>query len=433
MGERISDKMVKELALPAKGNKLHYDDEVKGFAVRVTAAGAKAFVLNYYADGRERRITIGAYPDWTVVAARAKAKELRRDIDNGEDPLAERIERRQAPTIGDLWDAYREKHLPTKRERSRADDASMWQSYILPRLKTTKLADLTAEMVDDMHRDIGKEKPVRANRVIEVLRKAINLAIRWGWVTGTNPASGVQRFPEEKRERFAAPAEIAKLIQQMAEHREQDSVDAIRLIILTGARKGEVLMARWPDIDLDAGVWTKPSAHTKQKKLHRVPLSGAAIEVLARRLENRQDPVWVFPGTGESGHLTDVKITWDTIRNRTTFAIWEDDPAAKAIVYELRIEMKKKKSIPTVEQVRAVAAERKVALPAGVDDLRMHDLRHTFASLLASRNTPLQVVGALLGHTQAQTTLRYAHLYDDVQRSGAEVVAGVVNGNGKAL
>jgi len=428
MAERITDKFVKELALPASGNKLHYDDEIKGFAVRVTAAGARAFVLNYYVDGRERRITIGRYPDWTVAAARAKAKELRRDVDGGDDPLGERIERREARTVKDLWEAYRDKHLPTKRERSRADDASMWRDYILPKFKATKLYDLTAEMVDDMHREIGKTKPVRANRVIEVLRKAINLAIRWEWISGANPASGVQKFKEERRERYAMPAEIGILLEEMVAHSEQDSVDAIRLIILTGARKGEVLKARWQDIDLAAGIWSKPSAHTKQAKLHRVPLSGAAVDLLARRKEAKTDPAWVFPGRVEGEHLTDIKRSWDSIRLRTTFAIWSADADTKAIIADLAVTLKRQ---PTVGEVEAAAIRRRVALPKPLTDLRIHDLRHTFASLLVSKSTPLTVIGALLGHTQTQTTARYAHLYHDVQRAGAEVVADLVHGDGR--
>jgi integrase len=424
---KISDRMVKDLEPPAKGNRLTYDDEINGFAVRITKGGAKAFVLNYYVAGRERRITIGKYPDWTVAAARAKAKELRRAVDDGDDPLAERIEKREAPTVGDLWDAYQAKHLPTKRKRSGDDDASMWRDYILPRFRNVKLTNLTAEQVDDMHREIGRSKPVRANRVIDVLRKAINLAIRWKWIAGDNPASGVQKFTEEKRERYAVPEEISKLLDEMVAHREQDSVDAIRLIILTGARKGEVFKARWADIELTAGIWTKPSAHTKQQKFHRVPLSGAAIDLLARRKESRTDATWVFPGRIGGQPITDVKRTWETIRTRATFSIWTDHQEATAIVDELKATLKRQ---PTVEEVEIAAGKRSVAIPNPLVDLTIHDLRHTFASLLASRKTPLQVIGALLGHTQAQTTLRYAHLYDDPQREGTEVVARLVNGEG---
>lgn len=424
MTEKITDRLVRDLAAPAKGNRIAYDTEVKGFGVRITAAGAKSFIINYYVDGRERRLTIGSYPDWTIFAARNEAKALKMEIDRGNDPLAKRVGDREAPTVSDLWDAYREKHLPTKRKRSADDDAGMWRTYILPRFRNIKVAALTAEQIDDMHRQIGTDKPVRANRVVEVLSKALNLAKRWEWID-RNVAEGVQSYPENQRKRYATPAEMMKVFDALAAHRQQTSCDAIRLAVLTGARIGEIKMARWRDIDLDGGTWTKPSAHTKQAKDHRVPLSGAATDLLARRREAAGGGEWVFPARTGDGHLVDVKRTWDAVRRSATLALWAEDARLSGPVADLRTALGR---IPTVEEVAAAAERSKLAVPQGLTDLRIHDLRHTFASLLASRKTPLQVVGALLGHTQAQTTLRYAHLYDDPMREGAEIAATLVGG-----
>lgn len=425
MAEHLTEKLVKALPAPTKGNKLYYDDEVKGFAVRVTAAGARAFVLNYHAAGRERRITIGAHPAWTVTAARARAKELRQQVDQGGDPLGKRIEDREAPTVGDLFAAYKEKHLPTKRARSASDDASMWDTYILPKFRSTKLADLTSEDVDDLHRSIGATYKIRANRVIEVLSKALNLAVRWGWIE-KNPAAGVQAYPEEQRKRYASPAEMGRVLEAMANHPEQDSVDAIRLIILTGARKSEVFQARWDTIDLDAGIWVKPAATTKQKRDHRVPLSGTAVELLRRRLEESDGSPWVFPGRRSPDKpMTDCKKTWESCREAATVALWREIPAVATLIDRLNAD---RKYPPTIEDIQAAATAAGLALPTGSLDLRIHDLRHTYASMLASKKVPLQVVGALLGHTQAQTTLRYAHLYDDPLREATEVAATAVNG-----
>ncbi len=126
MAQRLQDKVVRTLPSPATGNRIEYDDEVKGFGVRITAAGAKAFILNYRAAGRERRYTIGSFPDWNTTAARDKAKDLKREVDNGGDPMGARHEQRAAPTVADLAKLYRETHLPRKRPASRQNDELPW-------------------------------------------------------------------------------------------------------------------------------------------------------------------------------------------------------------------------------------------------------------------------------------------------------------------
>jgi integrase len=373
MAQRITDKLIRGLAPPPSGNRIHYDTDIRGFGVRITAAGAVSFVLNYYVHKRERRYTIGQYPAWSVVAARREAEDLRKRIDRGEDPLARRIEDRDAPTVHDLFERYDAEHLPTKAARSAADDRSMWRTYILPTFGPMKVAAVTHQDCDRLHRDIGRDKPVRANRIVEVLRKAFNLAIRWGW-RGDNPATGVRRNQEDKRTRYLTGDELRRLSDAMQAHPRQASVNAIRLMLLTGCRRGEALAAAWDQFDLDAGVWVKPSAHTKQRKEHRVPLAQAAVDLL-RTLQAEKTGPWVFPGR-DGKPLTDVKRTWAGLCEA-----------------------------------------------AGLDGVRLHDLRHTYASILASEGMSLPVIGALLGHTQAQTTARYSHLFDDPLRAATERVA----------
>ena len=382
MAERITDKLVRDIEPPASGNRRVYDTDIKGFGIRVTAAGAKSFVLNYYIHGRERRYTIGGYPTWSVAAARKAASELRQAIDWGEDPLEERNEWRAAPTIIELYERYASEHLPRKAPRSAADDRSMWEKIILPFFGHAKVADITHADCDHLHQEIGADRPVRANRVIEVLRKAMNLAIRWGW-RADNPASGTHRNREERRDRYLTGAELVRLSVALEGHKERASVNAIRLMLLTGCRRGEALSATWSQFDLAAGVWTKPSAHTKQRKVHRVPLSSAAVELLAD-LQKMASGELLFPGA-HGRPLTDVKRTWEAVRQS-----------------------------------------------AGLGDVRLHDLRHTYASILASAGLSLPVIGALLGHTQAQTTARYSHLMDDPLRAATEKVADVV-GQGRRL
>ena len=381
VAERITDKAVRDMEPPATGNRRIYDTDIKGFGVRVTAAGAKAFILNYYVHGRERRYTIGSYPDWSVQAARKEAAELKRVIDKGDDPLETRQVNRAAPTMADLFERYATDHLPHKAPRSAADDLSMWKKIILPFFGHQKVAAVTHADCDRLHREIAVDRPVRANRVIEVLRKAMNLAIRWGWRTD-NPAGGVRRSPEEGRERYLTREEAERLLGTLARHRERISATAIRLMLLTGCRRNEALQARWGEFDLDGRVWTKPSAHTKQRKVHRLKLSESVVRTL-RDLQATSTSEFVFPG--REGHaLTDVKRTWEAVRTE-----------------------------------------------AQLDGLRLHDLRHSFASFAASNGHSLLMIGKMLGHTQAQTTSRYAHLLDNALQDIADGVSAAIEGEAR--
>lgn len=370
--EKLSDQLVRDTEPPATGNRILYDTKLPGFGLRITAKGVRSFVLNYRFKGRERRITIGQYPTWKLLAARKQAEHLRRQIDIGIDPLEERIADRTAPTVRDLFDRYAVEHLPTKAPRSAADDRSMWVKDILPALGPSKVADLTSSDCDELHRAISLKRPTRANRVIEVLRKALNLAIRWEWID-RNPASGARRNPEQKRTRYLSRAEVGRLVGALEDHPERASADALLFMLLTGCRRGEALSAQWSHVDLQHRIWTKPSAETKQRREHRIPYSLAVAEILERR---RAETVGAFIFPGRLGApLVEVRRTWG-----------------------------------------------KACEAAGLNKVRIHDLRHTFASLLASSGQSLLVVGELLGHSTPQTTKRYANLYDDSLRLAAESI-----------
>ena len=372
MVTKLTDAVVKSLPVPATGNKIRYDTDLKGFGCRVTAAGARAFVLNFYTrSGRERRITIGSYPEWKVSAARKEAELLKQRVDRGEDPLADLEADRGAKTMAHLCERYIEQHLPKKRPSSQVDDRSMIEREILPVLKHLKVVDVTYSDVDGVHRRISKRgKKHRANRVVALLSKMFSLSIRWGWRTD-NPALGIERNPEAKRDRYLSGAELERLTKALAEYGDQEVADIIRLLLLTGARRGEVLGMRWDNLDLETGIWTKPGATTKQKTVHRVPLSAPARQLLVD-LQQDADDEFVF-------HRDDIKRQWESI-----------------------------------------------CRSAEITGARVHDLRHTYASLLASSGLSLPVIGALLGHTQAQTTSRYAHLLDDPLRRATETVGSII-------
>ncbi len=380
MAARLTDKLIKGLPAPTRPNQITFDTEVRGFGIRVTAAGARSFVLNYRVAGRERRYTIGSFPDLSVATARAEARALKQRIGAGEDPLSEKVKAREAPTLLEMWEEYQKVHLPKKAPRAQDDERSMWEKHILPRLgRSTKVADVDARDIDGLHTAISKRTPVRANRVVEVLRKAFNLAVRWEW-RPNNPCVGVARNPEEPRHRYLRRSELARLAEVLATHPEQTSCNAIRLLLLTGARRGEVLGATWDMFDFEEGIWTKPSSFTKQRRLHRVPLSGAALQLLLS-IKETSTGAYVFPSPGGGRPLGDIKHTWETIRRK-----------------------------------------------ADIADVRLHDLRHTYASILVSAGHSLPIIGALLGHSSPKSTARYSHLYDDPLRLATEGAAGIVTG-----
>jgi integrase len=361
---------VRDLAPPSRGNRIAYDAKLSGFGVRVTASGRKSFVLNYYFKGRERRITIGSYPEWTVVAARKRGEEFRLLVANGVDPLERRESEFSAPTMRDLFTKYEQQNLPKLAPRSAADIRSMFNKIILPKLGAKKVADITFADCEALHRAISADRPVRANRVLEVVRRCFNLAISWGWIE-RNPAARLERNVEHKRVRYLTQDEIGRLMTALAAHPQRTSCDAIKFMLLTGCRRGEALGARWDQFDPALRIWTKPAATTKQRREHRVPVSSMVTELLNSR--PRSSP-FIFP-SAEGKALTDIKRTWAA-----------------------------------------------VSVEAGLGKTRMHDLRHTFASIAASQGQSLPVIGAMLGHTQTQTTARYAHLFDDPLLAAAELV-----------
>ncbi len=407
--EALDDKAVKALQPPAAGNRITYDGEVKGFGVRVTSAGAKAFILNYRAGGRERRITIGSHPDWKVAAARDQAKALKRRIDLGEDPMGDRHADRAAPDMNALADRFIEEHLGKRRAATQSDYKTIIRLYIRPTLGKVRVADVTHADVERLHNRISKAHPYQANRMVAVLGKMLALAVKWQMRTD-NPARGIEQAPEHKRERFLTTTEIAKVGAAIAELQEETSANAIRLLLLTGARKGETLKARWSEFDLKEGVWVKPSAHTKTKKVHRIPLSAPARVLLAemwakaeekakdKKKSREEPPEFVFEGDpGKS--LGDIKRSWATVCRKAGLGNFVDERNAAG----------------KVEKVWKA-------------DARVHDLRHTYASVLASHGLSLPIIGQLLGHTQSQTTHRYAHLLDDPLRAATERVGAVVSG-----
>ena len=396
MAQRIVQKFITKLPVPATGNRVHYDSEIPGFGVRITAAGVISFVLNYRVNGRERRYTIGRHPELTATAAREKALRLRGRILDGHEPLEEREQERGEPTVGELATQYLERYaLAHKRPSSVRNDRQMIEGIIRPRIGSLRIRAIGKRDIESLHATL-KATPYRANRVLALLSKMFAIAKEWRW-RADNPAKGVARFHEDRRERWLSIDELRRFTEALDAYGDQSAANALRLLLLTGAREGEVLKAEWSQFDLDRGIWTKPSHHTKQSKIEHVPLSDAALTLLeSMKPKHAAGPL--FPGAERKRKNTSPKAG---VSPRVTLRRpWIQACKAAGLV---EVEERKGKRRKVVYRYRPT--------------LRIHDLRHTYASYLVSSGTSLQIVGKLLGHTLPQTTARYAHVADEALRN----------------
>jgi integrase len=380
MGKRLTDGLIRKLSTD-RHSIVIYDapngsrsDFVSGFGVRCTRGGAKSFVLNFRTKaGTERRYTIGRWPEWSLAAARDEAKELKAQIAKGRDPVREGKELRDAPTIADLAERFKEEHLPTLRPATRRDYAGLLK-LLTDEIGSSKIGNLDLADVQKLHRRISQDRGrYRANRAAAVLSSLYGEAIVWKWAS-SNPCVGVKRNIEQERERYLTDGELLRLMAVLDAYPDQRMANFFRLLLWTGARAGEARLATWDRFDLEAGIWRKPGTSTKTGRDNAVPLSEPARELLIK-IRNGQNgaETHVFPGDGPHGELVKYADHWDRIRKA-----------------------------------------------AGVPDLRVHDLRHSFASSIASSGFDLPVIGKLLGHRSQATTKRYAHLVGGILQEATE-------------
>lgn len=383
MRDKITKRSVDALKAPADGAEaVLWDSELKGFGVRVQRGGAKSYILHYrVGTGRGaplRKLTIGRHGSpWTPETARGEAKRLLGMVEDGADPASDKIARREAPTVAQLAERFLAEHATAKRKGSTAAEYKrLLNNIILPALGKRKAAEVTRAEVATLHH-AQRAAPYQANRVLAVLSKMFNLAERWGLrPDGSNPCRHVEKFAERKRERMLSPAELARLGDALAAYNGSPYVvAAVKLLIFTGARLSEVLGLRWEWIDFDRGEARLPDSKTGSKTLHLPPPALAMLTELPRLGDNPH----VIVGQKEGAALVNLEKPWRAIR---------------------------------------AAAE--------LDDVRLHDLRHAFASVAASSGMGLPIIGKLLGHTQAATTHRYAHLASDPVKAAAAAVAGKI-------
>jgi integrase len=373
--KRLTAKVIASLPVPASGYKIYRDapndrgnDLIRGFAIRVTAGGSKAFVAHCVVDGVERRTTIGTWPEWTVEAARGKAEEIRVDARRGYDPVLENREKRGQQTVSQLCDMFLQDHVAFKRPETIAQYRDIVERVLRPALGRRRINSIEQVDIKRLHHTItARGATFMANRVLSVASIMFNFAMKRGLCTG-NPAADIERNEEPHRERYLSEEELRRLHAALSVDQDQDFTDLVRLLLFTGSRFSETLATKWADIDLDAGTWIKPPRNTKQKKRHTVGLSPRALKVL-QGLYDRRRP---------------------------------DRP----MVFNL-----------TKRQVR-YRFER-LLRAARIVNFRKHDTRHSFASAALSKGYDLNVIGKLLGHASPQTTARYAHLRENILQEAA--------------
>jgi integrase len=341
---------------------------VTGFGARRQRGAAVTYVLKYRtARGGQRWHTIGRHGSpWTPETARAEAKRLMGVIVSGGNPAAEREARRAAPTLATIMQRFLEEHAETKlRPKTAHDYRLIVEKMLVPALGPKHLAELTRDDVRAFHH-AKRKTPTSANRALAVL-KAI---FTWADPDGVNPCRHIKPFPERTRERFLSADELARLGKALAAWPGSPFASAaIRLLVFTGARLGEVLSLQWGWIDIERGTARLPDSKTGAKTLHLPP---PALAVLASLPRVPGEPYVL----GAKRGTTFVEEPWRRIRRA-----------------------------------------------AGLEDVRLHDLRHSFASVAAAGGMGLPIIGKMLGHTQAATTQRYAHLQADPVAAAAATVA----------
>ena len=379
MRVKLTKRFVDGLATPEK-ELLLWDESLPGFGLRVRPTGVKSYLIQYRnCEGRSCRVTLGRHGILGPDEARRGARQRMAAVLLGEDPAAQKHALRKEPKFPELAERYLRQHAEVyKKSRSVQEDRRLLETVILPKFGSERVSAITRADVTTLHYSLVTT-PIQANRALALLSKMFNLAEVWELrPDGTNPCRHLRKYPEKKRERYLSTPELVRLgdVLRAAEERGTEPAEAIlaiRLILLTGARHNEVLTLRWQDVDAERGALTLPDSKTGRKEIVLAAPTAQLLEAASRR----SGSPWVVPGRDPAKHLFSLNGPW-----------------------------------------------RRLRLNAGLADVRIHDLRHTFASTAVGLGLGLPVLAGLLGQTQLATTQRYAHLDLDPRRRAAEAVAG---------
>ena len=373
---KLTKRYVEKLEPDSHADYVAWDDELRGFGVRIWPSGKRSYVLKYRTRlGRQRKITIGPHGPLTAEKARTRALNWLSEVKLGGDPAQDMAEDRNAGTVSEVAKRFMERHGSKMKPASCEAYERSLRLHILPVLGSLNIKEVTHSDVADLHYSM-REIPIAANRAIATLSKMFNLAEKWGLrEPRSNPCRHIDMFRENERKRFLSEVELARLAEVLAEVERTRTempctIAAIRLLLFTGARLSEILTLRWEHVDIEGQRLRLPDSKTGAKIVYLPP---ATLEILAS-LEREEDNPYVIVGAKRGTHLVNLQKPWERIRAK-----------------------------------------------AGLDDVRIHDLRHSFASMAAAGGLSLPVIGALLGHTQPATTARYAHLADDPLKQAANL------------
>jgi integrase len=382
MPQRITKRTVDQLS-PGSNDVLQWDSEVKGFGVRCRPSGAKHYVLKMRVGGRQRWLTIGRHGSpWTPDTARREALRLLGLKAAGSDPATARDRQKGAITVAELADRFLREHVARHcKARTEEEYQRAVEVYIKPGLGRHRITDLNRADVAQFHHQ-HRNRPCQANRSLAVLSKMMNLAEAWGLrADGSNPCRHVKKYREDKRERYLTKEELQRLGAALDDAKQNQTespfvIAAIGLLVLTGARLTEILTLRWDYVDLENRVLRLPDSKSGAKLIY---LNDVAAKLL-RAMPIMGDNPFVIAGGKRSARLINLQKPW-----------------------------------------------RRIRAAANLQDVRIHDLRHSFASVAAGAGMSLPVIGKLLGHTQPVTTARYAHLAADPVRAASNLIGNEIS------
>lgn len=363
------------LVCPPEKHRIEYTDAARTglyLEVRATSPGQGTWYLRTKINGKTVHSKLGRTTDISLKEARAQAKTLKAQITLGANPQAERARQKESMD----WDTFfTTRYYPyvVQYKRSHRNDFDLHKNWISPAMGSERIDRISRHQIEQLHQSMSDQSLAAStsNGMIRVIRRAFNLAIEWQLVD-KNPAAKIKQFPEDnKRQRILTTTELSKLTSVLKSDRNQMVANVVLFLLSTGARVNEALKADWADIDRKGRTWTIPIRNSKSKKVRRVPLSDAAIRVLDNLGTERRSPhLFINKRTGKP--LTTISKTWGRLREE-----------------------------------------------AGISDMRLHDLRHTFGSLCVNAGVSIYEVKEILGHSDIKITERYAHLAPETQQKAA--------------